>query len=159
MHSQGFTLGYFRSLPPGGMEAPCNDDEKQKQVLRLATVAQDDKRGDAGPSTPHRCARSLRMTSVEKQVLRLPIAALRVAQDDKLVEYCGLPGPRIRISTPRTKTCPFTPASKNRLLGTPNPWEPRTWGTQILVYGPDAVSYTHAKPSTGFNPSLSHRGR
>jgi len=28
-------------------------------------------------------------------------------------------------STPRTKTCPFTPTSNNRSLGTPNPWGPR----------------------------------
>src|ERR1035437_3936379 len=32
------------------------------------------------------------------------------------VEICGLPGPKIRTSTPRTKTCP---------------WGPRTWGTRI----------------------------
>src|ERR1039458_7812381 len=45
------------------------------------------------------------------------------------VEVRGFPGPRIRNSTPRTKTCPFTPANKDLLPGTPNPWGPRTWGT------------------------------
>jgi hypothetical protein len=36
-------------------------------------------------------------------------------------------------SAPGTKTCPFTPANRNRLLGTPNPWGLRTWGTRPIL--------------------------
>jgi BirA family transcriptional regulator, biotin operon repressor / biotin---[acetyl-CoA-carboxylase] ligase len=31
----------------------------------------------------------------------------------------------VLIAAPRTKTCPFTPASKDRSLGTPSPWGPQ----------------------------------
>src|ERR1035441_2104377 len=41
----------------------------------------------------------------------------RVAGDP---ESMGTP-----VSTPSTKTCPFTPASKNRSPGTPSRWGPR----------------------------------
>jgi BirA family biotin operon repressor/biotin-[acetyl-CoA-carboxylase] ligase len=32
----------------------------------------------------------------------------------------------VLVSAPRTKTCPFTPASKDRSLGTPSPWGPQS---------------------------------
>ena len=47
------------------------------------------------------------------------------------VEVRGLPGLKIETCTSRTKTCPFTPANKDRSPGAPSPWGPRTWGTWI----------------------------
>jgi len=37
--------------------------------------------------------------------------------EDRLIGFGDVPGLKIEISTPRTKTCP---------------WGPRTWGTQFL---------------------------
>src|ERR1035438_8731035 len=79
------------------------------------------------------------------------------AKNFKLIEFPGL---KCEISTPRTKTCPFTPASKARSLGTPNPWGPRPGAPDHPQHTIDIPNGETAEGAGAFrllNTAASHR--